>query len=194
MLPIWIILIIYTGSYLSIFSRYGQPGGVQSTDVISNLPLVFGGLGLIFFFTLISNAISVGADRAIVLEGNSVVDAIRRGGRLLIDRFGDYFVIGILMFIVAIAISILIGCSIVSVMMLLNVGGTDFTMIADSMQTFESNPFTNIPFFIFSVILSLLIQTVTRILFSSTWTLAFRYWQGKDPIVPQNQPEITAVE
>jgi hypothetical protein len=194
LLPIWIILIVYTGSVVSIFSDYGQPGGIQGTQSISNLPMMFGVIGVIMLLSLISSAISVGADRAIVLEGIGVIIAIKRGIGLLLDRLGDYFVIGILMLIISIAFSFLISCCTISTTMLLYLGDSDLSSLLESMQTIETDPFSNMPFLIISTTMALVLQSATRILFSGTWTLAFRHWQGKKIIVPEDQPALTIEE
>jgi hypothetical protein len=70
MLPIWIIILLFTGSMAAVFtSAFGQPNGVSPSTV---LPLLTGGglLGLgiaAIIVSIVTSLISVGADRSVGL-------------------------------------------------------------------------------------------------------------------------------
>lgn len=185
MLPIWIVLILATGSFLSIFSEFGQPGGFQALNLANLAGAIVGTVGLIMILSVITSAIGVGADRAVVLENLPVVDALKRGVELLMSKLVDFFFIGLMMFVVALAIGILFGC-LSSVIALPGImSDFDYGEAIDVPITPDALPTGTLTSLVIAAIISLIVGALTTVLFSGVWTLAFRQWQGKQPILSE---------
>ena len=185
MLPIWIVLIFATGSFLSIFSEFGQPGGFQVFDIAAIDGAILGIVSLIMFLMMITSAISVGADRAVVLENLPIVDALKRGVQLLVKKFVDFIFIGMMMFVVVIAIGILVGCLSSTIALPLIYSDFEYGGAIDVPITPSAIPAGTVTSILIGAIISLIAGSLTTILFSAVWTLAFRQWQGKQPIIPR---------
>lgn len=183
MIPIWIVLILATGSFLSIFSEFGQPGGIQAASITSLAGALLGIVGLILVLSVITSAIGVGADRAVVLENLSVVDALTRGVKLLMSKLVDFIFIGLMMFVVALAIGILFGCLSSVIGLPLSMSDFDYGEAIDAPLSPSAIPTGTLMSLIIVTIINLIVGAMTTILFSGVWTLAFRQWQGKQPII-----------
>lgn len=179
MLPTWIVLILATGSFLSIFSEFGQPGGLPVTSIANLAGALLGIVGLILVLGVITSAIGVGADRAVVLENLPVVEALLRGVSLLVSKLVDFIFIGLMMFVVALAIGILFWCISSVIGLPLAMSGFDYGEAIDVPLSPSAIPGTTL----ISTIINLIVGTLTAVLFSGVWTLAFRQWQGKEPIL-----------
>ncbi len=175
MIPVWIVLFLTTGSFLAIFSGFGQPNGFQATNITALAGSFLGVVGLIFLLSLVMNAIGVGADRAVVLENMPVVDALRRGWQLLTSYLADYIVIGIMIFVVALAVGILFGCA------LGLIGGAGVAGLAQTEGDFSAGAVVagGLAVILISAVIGLIVGVLMEVLFSGVWTLAFRKWQGK---------------
>jgi hypothetical protein len=182
MIPVWIVLFIATGSAVVAFtSSLAQPGGIQPTSAAAIFGSIFGVVGLIIVLSLILGAISIGADRSIVLENRPVIDALKRGWELFTSNIGDYIVIGILMVIVGLAIGLLFGCAI-GVLVSAIVGGQ-----SPAATSLNQGVALSGPGLILSTVLSLIISVVLEVLFSGVWTLAYRRWRSvgtPQPVMP----------
>jgi len=174
MLPIWIIILLFTGSIAAVFtSAVGQPNGVSPSTV---WPLLTGGglLGLgiaMIIVSIVTALISVGADRSVVLEDLPVFAALKRGWQLARENFSDFVGIGIYMLIVGLGIAILFACTLGALSSALVNQLTTFSDF--SMRTTFSAPQ------IILTLVNLLLSSFLATLFSGVWTLAFRKWQGK---------------
>lgn len=172
-LPIWIIILLFTGSVAAVFTNaVGQPNGVSPSTV---LPLLTGGLlGLgiaAIIVGIVTALISVGADRSVVLEDLPVFAALKRGWQLARENFSDFVGIGIYMLIVGLGIAILFACTLGALSSaLVNPMATSSDF---SMRTTFSAPQ------IILTLVNLLLSSFLATLFSGVWTLAFRKWQGK---------------
>ncbi len=168
MIPIWIILLLATGSLLVVFgSPLGQPGGIRATNMVAVARSIFSFVGPILFFSIILGAISIGAERAIVLENASVMDSVRRGWQLFVANFLDYLVIGLMLLLVSIAIAIAIGCALASLL-----SGARAPQPDPGLGLAVSGT-------IVGTLISLVLGALLEVWFSGVWTLAFRRWQGK---------------
>ncbi len=176
MAPVWIILLLVTGSLLGVFGTpLGQPGGIQP----SNLAVLAGSITsivvVVVLLSVILGAVSIGAERAIVLETTSILTAIRRGWQVFVANFRDFLIIGVMLLIVALGIGVLFSCAILPVL-------TSMSLIQPGLG--ESLQPGTVPtsFRTASLILtlvSLAVNVLLEVWFSGVWTLAFRHWQGK---------------
>ncbi len=175
MLPIWIAILLFTGSFVAVFtSALGQPNGLSPTSM---LPLLTGGglIGLVlvaFVIAIITSLISVGADRSVVLEDLAVFAALRRGWQLAREHFSDFVGIGVYMIIVGLGIAIAFACTIGALISSAVVG----QMTASGNLTPASNFSAPV---LLSTLVNLALSSFVGTLFSGVWTLAFRKWQGK---------------
>lgn len=176
MVPIWIIAFILTGSLVQALSgAFGRPGGLQSAT--TNLTGATVGLSVVALLILAIlsvavSGISVGAERALVLEKRPILDALKYGWNLLTTRLGDFLVIGGLMILVGIGIGLAFGCMVSALVV----------PMAITSVTTSSGGLASASFGVTAVVSTLggaIIGVVTEVLFSGVWTLAYRKWQGK---------------
>ncbi len=167
--PLWLLLLISTGAITSIFSDLGMPLGMQATNAAAYARGLSSALGLILVVSVFLQAISVGAERAIALEGRSVLAALRHGWKLLRTYWSDYVVIGLMLVFINIIISVTFSCTIGAA--------------AQSQLQSQTNALTSlrtapaISALVLNIVVSLLFGAFVFMLASSVWTLAFREWQ-----------------
>jgi hypothetical protein len=171
MLPIWLILFKPAGTVLTIFgSYYSHPGTIQVTNLLTCAHFIFTDTGLILMVTLVMNAVGIGAERSVVLEGRSILVALKRGVQLLINRIGDFIVIGLVLLGLGLVISAffqgLIGPVVEFLAPLFGEGPMSFGFIS--------------PVRLLFTIADFLICAVFVAFASSVWTLAFREWRAQE--------------
>jgi hypothetical protein len=172
-LPIAVIGALVGASALSSFAGLlSNPRDVAGAFAGS----VAGWSGILFALGLLIGAITLGADRAIMLEGMSALPAIARGWRLLWSKFADYFTIGLIFFVLSIVVGVVFACAMVPIF---------FAALAPTLAQIE--PGTNVfvgaataPFLIFALLFAFLGMLVT-VFVSSVWTLAYRHWLAARP-------------
>jgi hypothetical protein len=194
LLPVWIISFLATRTYASAMGQAAGTGELQSSAAYTQSGILLGIRCFISLLTIFSGAISVGADRAVILEGMIVFDALKRGVRILLDKLKDFIVIGFLLGLVIVVPAVFLTCCLSSSIIPLSLQNNAFPDLGNVLRSFHNDPFSNLPILAINVAISIFFESLVQILSSSAWTLAFRYWQGMDPIVPQDQPEITVVE
>ncbi len=139
------------------------------------LPLVLLAFVLV---ALLTGALGVGAERSVALEGQAVWGALKRGWGLLLGRFSDFLVIGLIMLGILAAVGILFGCPAVLVAFFASGVSSSLSGVASEVSGYSV---------IFQVVIAVL-GIPLGILFSGVWTLAFRRWQGKDAAAPVPAP------
>lgn len=130
------------------------------------LPLLLVGFLLVAFIT---NALGIGAARAVALEEVGVGSAFKRGWALLTGKFSDFVVISLIMLAIGLGFGILFGCGAVVIALASSLGSTN-------LATSAARPGSNL---VITIIMTLL-TVPADVFFSVVWTLAFRRWQGKD--------------
>lgn len=110
--------------------------------------------------SLLCSAISVGAVRAIILENCTIDKSLQRGWRLLWSHLGDYWGIGIRLFLIFLAAFVPLSCVLVTLEGL-------------------SHPSTN-QNAIITRLLTLIISVFLAGFEAAVWTLAFREWQKQE--------------
>ena len=173
--PVWILIFFFSGSILTVFlSGLGQPGGIQATDVLSILPSLFGVAGLVVVMTLFMNLIGVGAERAIVLEDEPIIPALKSGWQLLLGHARDYLSIGLML------LSVVTGLGLAFAFVL----GPLLSSLAGGLSQ-SGDAATPTPATLFSpanvifLLISLVVNSIFTVFASSVWTLTYRKWQGK---------------
>ena len=180
-LPTLILGAIAAGSFLSAFSGFfTDTQSNTSLFDMSGLQTAIGLSGVIFVISLLTSAISVGAERAVVLDDLPVFAALARGWKLIWSKFADFFAIGLLFIGVFIVSGLLFAC----VLIPLFAGGL-FAGLFANLGSLRSGANPAVvgaqlagPAAIAVVILGLLFGTLVSIFISSVWTLAYRVWQA----------------
>lgn len=117
---------------------------------------------LLFLLGILTGAISVGAERFIVLAGVPIAAALRRGCWLVVDRLRDFTIIGLL---TGVVVSVITG----SAKLMLTVAS-----IAHQEYGFLTTLITGV--------IELILVVMAALWLSSVWTLAFRHWQRSIPL------------
>ncbi len=157
---------VLTGSSLI----YIVGGSFQGEGII---PQIFLGQGSILLAILVVSAFAIGADRAVVLEDESVPAALARGWNLLREQFSSFIKIGVALGLVTLGLGLLLALA-------------QSPMIGTAAAFGAPLPEAQIaqlnasPLLIAAMALNLVFNTLELILVTGVWTLAFRYWQGKD--------------
>jgi hypothetical protein len=160
-IPMWIISFLLTGSFFGAFMTQANQGGVGSASGL------FAGLGLsmlvLFVVGILLGAITIGAERSAVLENTGAIDAIKRGWTVFSTHIVDYIVIGLMLFVVLLAVGILMGCA----FSIFGLGG------------FAVGARAGIVAVIIGIVLSAILGAILTVFVSTVWTLAYRKFQGK---------------
>ncbi len=160
-IPMWIIGFLLTGSFFGAFAAQANQSGASS---MSGLFAGFGISVLIFFVVgILLGAITIGAERSAVLENTGAINAIKRGWTVFSTHVVDYLVIGLMLFIVLLAIGILMGCA----FSIFGLGG------------FAVGARAGIVAVIIGIVLSTILGAILTVFVSTVWTLAYRKFQGK---------------
>ena len=180
-LPTLILGAIAAGSFLSAFSGFftDTRNSAQLFD-LSGLRTAIGLTGVIFLISLLTSAIGVGAERAVVLDDLPVFAALAHGWKLIWSKFADFFVIALLFIGVFIAFGLLFACVLIPLF-----AGSLFAGFFTGSGSLPSGANLAIvgtqiagPAAIAVVILGLLFSTLVSIFISSVWTQAYRVWQA----------------
>lgn len=157
-IPMWGMLFVAQGS-LTVDPR----ALLESLSLQAKMLIL--GVMLSLLIDLLCSAILVGAERAVVLEGRSIGRALQRGWQLLWDHLGDYWGIGIRLFVIVLGI------------------GLAFAGLSCVWTAFGSIIPDGVPSGLLSIISALGLAIVSSLLVPfgmATWTLAFRQWQAQE--------------
>ncbi len=171
MIPVWLILFNPAGTVLTIFgSYYSHPGTVQVTNLLTYAHFIFTEIGRLLMVTLVMNAVGIGAERSVVLEGRSILAALKRGVQLLINRIRDFIVIGL----------VLLGLGLIISALFLGITGPLVESLASLLGESSLPLYFTSPVGLLFTIANFLICAVFAVFASSVWTLAFREWQAQE--------------
>ncbi len=123
--------------------------------------------------------IGVSAERAVVLEAQSIIPSLAQGWKMLWSKLGDYVVIVVLFLAVGIVAGLIFACILIPILC-----GTLGAGITGAATLQRGNPFviaTMIagPTVIVTVLLGLLFGTLAITFTSGVWTLAYREWRAE---------------
>ncbi len=161
----------------------GQMSRVNLASPANSLASVFGGLCggilLVFLVSLLTSALAVGAERAIVIEKLSIGRALGLSWQLLATQMGDFIMIGLIFMGLSFLIGILFSC--VGQPLL----GLMFSTASPT--ALRSGGLLTNPIVLLTLSIGLIGNVLMTILGTSVWTLAYREWRAaRLPAVPQN--------
>jgi|GEM_PF-3648662 hypothetical protein len=160
-IPMWIIGFLLTGSFFGAFAAQANQGGAGSVaGMLGGLAL---GTLVIFVVGILLGAITIGAERSAVLESTGAITAIKHGWTVFSTHVVDYLVIGLMLFIVLLAIVILLGCA----FSVIGLGG------------FAVSARAGIVTVLIGIVFSAILGAILNVFVSTVWTLAYRKFQGK---------------
>ncbi len=149
------------------------------------------GLGALSFVVgLLTMAIGVSAERAVVLDELPIWPSIVKGWKLLWSKFGDYFTIVLLFIVLGIAVGLILACILAPIIC----GSIGFTALSAASAR-DNNALAAImlvagPTLIITVLLGLLFGTLVNVFTSSVWTLAYREWNGSAQLPAAGTPPV----
>lgn len=164
LLPIFVLnLLLQLPAWAVLFATQGTfTAGVE--EILKSSQAGAWILLLVFslLVSLLCGTIAIGAERAVILEDHSIGAALLRGWRLLWTYLGDFWGIGIRLFLIALGISLAFGCVIGILGVIAATGGlsvltTTTSALATTVLSIFFVPFT-----------------------ATVWTLAFREWQAQE--------------
>lgn len=171
-LPLIIIGAAAAGSVLAAFSGvFDQPESNVPPSSFSNLGALLGLAGLALIVSLLAGGVSIGAERAVVIEQQSIFKSLSLGASLFIKQIGDFIIIGLLFIVVGIAIGLLFACVLIPVTM---IGATTSSLQPGSL----ADPQTTNLAAVWTLLVGLVVGALAAIFNSSVWTLAYRQWRA----------------
>jgi len=159
---------------LAFAVMWGQLSRINLTTRANPLAGLFGGFcGIIvigFVVSLITSALSVGAERAIVIEKLSIGKALVLSGKLLATQLGDFIIIGLIFLGLSFIVGIIFSCVGQLLVGLMFRGASPSAMVSGNLLT---NPIV-----VLAVSVGLIGNMLATILGTSVWTLAYRQWRA----------------
>jgi hypothetical protein len=159
---------------LAVALAWGQIARLDLTSRANLLSGLFGGfcglLAIAFLVSLITSALSVGAERAIVIEKTSIGKALGLGWQLFAAQLGDFIVIGLIFLGLSLLIGIVFSCvgqPLIGLML----------RTASPADVRSDGLLTN-PILLLSIGIGLIENTLATILVTNVWTLAYRRWRA----------------
>ena len=182
-LPLLVIGALAAGSFLSAFSGLFDQTQSEQFFNFSTLGTALG-LGLLIMIVgLLFSGISVGAERAVVIEELSIFDSIGLGVRLFLAQMGDFLIIGLLFLVVFIAIGLMFGCVIIPLLF----ANATFGSTQSGMFRLEANITGPIAGLV--LVAGLIVGTLGSIFVTSVWTLAYRQWRADKVVKMVKSPD-----
>ena len=168
---------------LAFAVMWGQMSSINLMSRGNPLSGLFGGIcglgAITFLVSLLTSALSVGAERAIVIEKLSIGKALGLSGQLLAAQIGDFIMIGLIFLGLSFIIGVLFAC--VGQPLL----GLMFSTASPAAMR-SGNLLTN-PIILLTVSIGLIGNMLATILGTSVWTLAYRQWRtDRLPALPRN--------
>jgi hypothetical protein len=149
-LPNWILALINFGPPSSNLDT-GNAEVLKTAGTLFLIQLPIG---------LLCSAILVGAERAAIVESDSVGAALMRGWHLLWTHLGDYWGVGIRLFLITLGMLLVLGCGVGIFRVMLhsstNQSAIEVKLVSTTLDIFLSG------------------------FVAAAWTLAFREWQAQE--------------
>jgi hypothetical protein len=169
---------------LALTVMWGQLSSINLMSRGNPLSGLFGGIcglgALAFLVSLLTSALSVGAERAIVIEKMSIGRALGLSWQLLALQLGDFIMIGLIFLGLSFLIGMLFACVGQPLM------GLMFSTASRSALT--SGSLLSNPIMLLSISIGLIGNVLATILGTSVWTLAYRQWRAdRLPALPRNE-------
>lgn len=177
-LPVFIIGVLAAGSFLSAFSGLLRGGSRDERSILGGLG-VLSALGVIGFAVgLLSWAVSISAQRAVVLDQMSPGQALVRGWKWLWAKFADYLVVAVIFLALGIAAGAVLACVLAPIVCgVLLSSLPSLSQLRPGVQVFET-VFTIAGWTALILILvGLIVGSLVSVFVSGVWTLAYREWR-----------------
>ncbi|HTP10838.1 MAG TPA: hypothetical protein VMP08_21440 [Anaerolineae bacterium] len=176
-LPNLLVVILAAALVSNQFARI-TPG--TRVNALSGLLGSFCGIVAIgLLVSLLTSALSVGAERAIVIEQISIGKALSLSGQLLATQLGNFIMIGLIFLGLSFIIGVLFSCVGQPLLGLMFRTASPTAMLSGGL-------FTN-PILLLSISFGLIENLLATILVTSVWTLAYREWRAdRLPALPRN--------
>ena len=159
---------------LAFAVMWGQLSRINLTARTNPLSGLLGGFCGIIVIALVVNlltsALSVGAERAIVIEKMSIGKALGLSGKLLATQLGDFIIIGLIFLGLSFVVGVFFACVGQPLLGLMFSGASPAAMVGGSLLT---NPIV-----VLSISVGLIGNMLATILGTSVWTLAYRQWRA----------------
>jgi hypothetical protein len=173
-LPIWVLIVVLSGSVTAVFtSGLGQPDTIQAATILQAVASVMSAAGPIILLSMITAAIGIGAERAIVLDDRLPLDALKYGWQLLSTKVREYFMIGLWLFGLVLGIGLVFALVIAPLLNSLVSSALPTGSAPDQTNTFLS------PDNVIFIILNLVVNSLYVVFVTSIWTMAYRQWRDK---------------
>jgi hypothetical protein len=165
--PVWIALSVYfysTGGSITevILSGMGQPNGLQLGDLLNNLPALLSLVGVIFATGILMHAIGVGAERAIVVDQESILVAFKQGYTLLRTKIVDFVTWAMILAVAILSLQLITG---LLLSQMIGAPNLDQNFLGGTLVT-----------------LNVVTGAIITVLISTVWTLVYLEWQNPTPV------------
>ncbi len=178
-LPLLILGILAARSFFAAFSgllRESDRGVAPGLDMLGTISALG---GLSFLIGLLTFAIGISAERAVVLDDMPPWPAIVRGWKWLWAKFADYFVIALIFLVLAIVLGILFVCGLAPIVFASILPNLAQLQPGVNVFTFAANIAGTTALVVLLVVL--IVGSFVSVFASSVWTLAYRAWQASAP-------------
>ncbi len=159
---------------LAFAVMWGQLSRIELTSRTNPLSGLFGAfcgiMAIAFLVNLLTSALSVGAERAIVIEKLSIGKALGLSGQLLATQLGDFIMIGLIFLGLSFLVGIFFACVGQPLLGLMFSGASPAALTRGGLL---SNPIV-----VLSISFGLIGNMLATILGTSVWTLAYRQWRA----------------
>jgi len=170
-------LLVVALAFTVMWSQLSRINLTARTNPLSGLFGSFCGIIVIaFVVNLLTSALSVGAERAIVIEKMSIGKALGLSGKLLATQLGDFIIIGLIFVGLSFLVGIFFSCVGQPLLGLMFSGASPSAMLSGNLLT---NPIV-----VLSVSVGLIGNMLATILGTSVWTLAYRQWRADQLSAP----------
>jgi hypothetical protein len=164
-------LLVMVLAFAVMWGQLSQMNLTARTNPLSGLLSGFCGvMAIAFAISLLTSALLVGAERAIVIEKMSIGRALGLSGKLLATQLGDFIIIGLIFLGLSFVVGIFFACVGQPLLGLMFSGASPAAMMSGSLLT---NPIV-----VLSVSVGLIGNMLATILGTSVWTLAYRQWRA----------------
>lgn len=172
-LPVWIAIVVLSGSFLTIFSSgLGQPGTLQATDAVNIVASILSAVGIVVAINAVTNLIGIGAERALVQDDVTVITALKSGWQLLRSHVRDYVSIAVMLIGVVLGVGLVFAFAVGPLLSGLATGFSQTSGTAPPPALFS-------PVNVIFILISLIINSLYTAFASSVWTLAYRNWTSQ---------------
>jgi len=164
-------LLVVVLAFAVMWGQLSSINLMSRTNPLSGLFGGFCGLTLVaFLVNLLTSALAVGAERAIVIEKLSIGKALGVSGKLLATQLGDFIIIGVIFLGLSFLVGIFFACVGQPLLRFMFSGASPAALTRSGLLT---NPIV-----VLSISVGLIGNMLATILGTSVWTLAYRQWRA----------------